>query len=107
MLRAESTTYSATHYTPNDENPALVSERQGEELVIVSGYQSRSNHRASISGSSSICSDEMMLMTMQSDNLDSSSNFRFCKELLNWVFQESGVLRASNLIHNKKGERCD
>ena len=31
---------------------------------------------------------------------------RFCKQLANWVFQESGVLRASNLRHNKKGEAC-
>lgn len=44
-----------------------------------------------------------MLLT---DNLESSSNFKFCKELTNWVFQESGVLRATNLRHHKKGEQC-
>jgi len=78
-------------------------------LVVVAGYQSRSNHRATISGSMSICSDEMMLLTVDHDaqkTIDSSTNYRFCKELLNWVFQESGVLRASNLRHNKKGEKC-
>jgi oligosaccharyltransferase complex subunit beta len=48
----------------------------------------------------------MMLLTMDSDSLESSANFKFCKDLLNWVFQESGVLRASNLRHNKKNERC-
>ena len=47
-----------------------------------------------------------MLLTMDSDSLESSANFKFCKDLLNWVFQESGVLRASNLRHNKKNERC-
>jgi len=38
--------------------------------------------------------------------LESSSNYQFCKQLLNWNFQESGVLRATNLRHNKKGEKC-
>ena len=31
---------------------------------------------------------------------------RFCYQLVNWVFQESGVLRATNLRHNKQGESC-
>ena len=57
----------------------------------------------------SICSDDLMLLTVDHDDktIGSSANYRFCKELLNWVFQESGVLRASNLRHNKSGEKCE
>jgi hypothetical protein len=55
----------------------------------------------------SICSDQMMLLTTETNKgFESSNNYRFCKELINWVFQESGVLRASNLRHSKLGERC-
>ena len=36
----------------------------------------------------------------------SEANMQFCKQLASWVFQESGVLRANNLRHNKKGEAC-
>lgn len=109
ILSANLNSYSATHYEVTAENPARISDAQGERLVVVAGYQSRSNHRATISGSMSICSDEMMLLTVDHDaakTIDSSANYRFCKELLNWVFQESGVLRATNLRHNKKGEKC-
>jgi len=52
----------------------------------------------------SICSDEMMLLG--TGRFESSDNYKFCKEMLNWVFQQSGVLRANNLRHSKKGERC-
>ena len=39
--------------------------------------------------------------------LQASVNYDFCRQLINWTFQESGILRATNLRHNKKGEeRC-
>ena len=105
ILKAKSNTYSATHYeTTTETGEQKFSDVQGEQLTVVAGYQSRSNHRATISGSMSICSDEMMLL--HSKSLESSANYKFCKEMLNWVFHESGVLRATNMRHNKKGERC-
>ena len=46
-----------------------------------------------------MCSDEFIL-------LDGTGNQKFCEELLNWNFKLSGLLRATNLRHNKKGEAC-
>ena len=45
-----------------------------------------------------ICNDELWAQ--------SAANGQFCRQLINWVFKESGVLRATNLRHNKKGEAC-
>ena len=70
----------------------------GEQLVLVSGFQTRYNNRATVSGSLKMCSDQFLAL--------SEDNLRFCEQLLNWNFQRSGVLRTSNLRHNKKGEAC-
>ena len=70
----------------------------GEQLTLVAGYQTRYNSRAAIAGSMSMCSDATMLQN--------EANMHFCKQLVSWVFQESGMLRATNLRHNKKGESC-
>ena len=60
-----------------------------------------------------MCSDEFIRKSVAaSENtkgspLDNSVNYNFCRQLANWNFQESGVLRMSNLRHNKKGDtRC-
>jgi hypothetical protein len=44
-----------------------------------------------------MCSDQMMVL--------SDKNRKFCTQLLDWTMQESGVLRAQNLRHVKKGEK--
>jgi hypothetical protein len=64
LLRAEKTTYSATQYEPTDDNPSRVSDVSGEQLVLVAGYQSRNNHRATFAGSMQMCSDSFMLQTI-------------------------------------------
>mmetsp|Transcript_1276 Transcript_1276/g.1719 ORF Transcript_1276/g.1719 Transcript_1276/m.1719 type:complete len:108 (+) Transcript_1276:767-1090(+) len=46
----------------------------------------------------SLCSDATMLAN--------DANRRFCEQLASWVFQETGVLRATNLRHNEKGVPC-
>lgn len=72
-----------------------VSEVSGEQLTLVAGYQTRYNSRATLAGSMDMCSDAVMA--------ESPDNLQFCKQLINWAFQETGVLRASNLRHNKSG----
>eukprot|EP00349_Pseudokeronopsis_sp_Brazil_P006065 CAMPEP_0202965506 /NCGR_PEP_ID=MMETSP1396-20130829/9457_1 /ASSEMBLY_ACC=CAM_ASM_000872 /TAXON_ID= /ORGANISM="Pseudokeronopsis sp., Strain Brazil" /LENGTH=145 /DNA_ID=CAMNT_0049688239 /DNA_START=745 /DNA_END=1182 /DNA_ORIENTATION=+ len=37
--------------------------------------------------------------------LESSSNYRFCKELTEWTFKQRGVIKVENMRHNKKGEK--
>ena len=46
----------------------------------------------------------MLLSLGNNGSIQSSSNFVFCKELAQWNFQQRGVLKLSNLRHNKKGE---
>ncbi len=67
----------------------------GAQLSLVSGYQSRSNHRAVFSGSLDMCSDELLAQ--------SPDNEKFCAQLINWAMQESGVLRSTGLRHFKEG----
>ena len=43
-----------------------------------------------------MCSDEFFAW-YQSDNN------RFCEEMLDWVLQESGVLRVKSIKHQKEG----
>ena len=56
ILRAESTTFSITDLEPTEETQP-VSNVSGEQLTLVAGYQSRSNNRATFSGSMAMCSD--------------------------------------------------
>ena len=44
---------------------------------------------------------------MQDGDYKSSSNYKLCGELAEWVMQERGVLRVDNVRHNKKGEEWD
>ena len=55
-----------------------------------------------------MCSDEFFMITADAQelSLESSANYQFCRQLINWNFRESGVLRTRNLMHNKRGERC-
>ena len=96
ILRAESTTVSVSE--SNNEATVQTSDLSGEQMTLVAGYQTRYNNRAVVSGSIKMCSDETLAR--------SDANLQFCKQLASWVFQESGVLRASNIRHNKKGEAC-
>ena len=95
ILRAEATTMSVTHLEDDDDAPTV----SGEQINLVAGYQSRYNNRATISGSMQMCSNEFIW-------IEGTGNQRFCEQLLNWNFKQSGVLRSTSLRHNKVGERC-
>ena len=70
------------------------SHTSGEQLTLVSGYQSRNNHRATFTGSMSMCSDEFFATFN-----GRSTNRNFCEELIDWSMQESGVLRVKDIQH--------
>ena len=56
ILRAESTAMSVTDLdASSDIDP--ISAVSGEQLTLVAGYQTRSNNRATFSGSLAMCSD--------------------------------------------------
>lgn len=100
ILRAGDSFYSRNAKPENpdsDEKQAKSAEIDGQELTLVSGYQSLNNHRAVISGSIQMCSDELMAT--------SKDNLNFCLELTNWAVQESGVIRSSGVKHwNQKAD---
>ena len=39
--------------------------------------------------------------------IQSSSNYKFCKELALWTFQQKGVIRAKEMRHNKAGSNWE
>lgn len=69
----------------------------GEQLSLVAGYQSLNNHRAAFTGSMAMCSDEYFAWFTSKDNR------KFCQEMIDWTLQESGVLRVSEIRHQKEG----
>ena len=78
----------------------------GSQLTLVSGYQTQYNLRIVVSGSLKMCSNAAFMATRDADSGDirSSSNYVLCTEMVEWNLQERGVLRASNVKHNKLGD---
>jgi len=93
ILHGEQSTMSR-HIDTKDEN----SPNTGEQLSLVAGYQSLNNHRAVFTGSMAMCSDEYFAWFA-----GHTDNRRFCEEMLDWVMGESGVLRVTNIRHQKEG----
>jgi oligosaccharyltransferase complex subunit beta len=71
----------------------------GSQITLVAGYQSLYNNRAVISGSLQMCSNQFML-----PEIFPTSNYKFCKELVDWVFKESGNVQIQNIEHRKPGQ---
>lgn len=81
----------------------------GNQLTIVAGYQTQYNLRIVISGSIKMCSNSAFMATRDAETGDirSSSNYVLCTEMVEWNLQEKGVLKVSNVKHNKVGEKWD
>lgn len=43
----------------------------------------------------------------QGNTIQSSPNYVLCTEMVEWNLQERGVLRVSNVRHNKLGDKYD
>ena len=74
----------------------------GEHIKLVTGYQARNNKRVVVLGSTEICSDKFYYLSMGEDtkSMLDSPNAVFCRDLLNWNFQRTGVLKFTNIKHN-------
>ena len=100
VLRAEKTSFSVNRKDINQ-----VSSYSGEQLTLVAAYQTRQNSRVAFSGSLKMCSNDFILKSAQATNgTHQSENLNFCNKLAEWTFKETGVVRVSNMRHNKKGE---
>lgn len=71
ILSAETSSFSAT---PEQK----FSDTQGEQITLVSGFQSRTNHRAIFSASMSMCSDQSIFDAIEQGNAALSPNLIFC-----------------------------
>ncbi|KAJ2502281.1 oligosaccharyl transferase glycoprotein complex, beta subunit [Coemansia sp. RSA 1972] len=92
VLSAPRTAYSA----PADDNAV-----PGAALDLASVFQTRSNARVAVSGSTALFSDRLM-------RASGAGNRQFAKDILQWLLQEKSVLRASSLRHSLvTGERPD
>lgn len=93
LLKADRSAFSL------DENEVVVND--GPNITLVAGYQGLNNNRATVSGSTMMCSNKQIVSTMSNALPTSSANYIFCKELIEWNFGESGIIKAENVIHNK------
>lgn len=79
ILRAESTTASKSVKEGMHLGREVLS---GEQVTLVSGIQTRSNNRGTVSGSMDMCSDRFIRKSIDGDKgapLESSVNYDFCR----------------------------
>ncbi|OMJ28945.1 Dolichyl-diphosphooligosaccharide-protein glycosyltransferase 48 kDa subunit [Smittium culicis] len=73
----------------------------GSNAKLVTTIQARNNARAVFIGSPDMLSNDFFSINKKSQIY---SNEHFSQDLTKWAFQETGVLKADNLHHHKKGE---
>jgi len=91
----------------SEEGPSEVGIVSGNQLSVVAGYQTQYNLRVVFSGSMKMCGNAAMMATrdpLQGNTIQSSSNYVLCTEMVEWNLQERGVVRATNVRHNKVGD---
>lgn len=79
ILRAEPTTASKSVKEGMHLGREALS---GEQVTLVSGIQTRSNNRGTVSGSMEMCSDRFIRKSVDGETgapLDNSVNYDFCK----------------------------
>jgi len=107
ILRADQGAYSYNPDAPERKETGIVS---GNQLTLVSGYQTKYNQRIVISGSTKMCGNDAMLANRdpaKDGSIESSPNYILCTEMVEWNLMERGVLRMDNIRHNKVGDSWD
>ncbi|GBM62824.1 Dolichyl-diphosphooligosaccharide--protein glycosyltransferase subunit [Araneus ventricosus] len=104
VLSASSTAYCYNPDSKITEYPHAV----GKNTLLISALQARNNARVVFSGSLDFFSDHFFQSGVQKvhggKKHDKSGNEPLAKALTQWVFKETGVLRAGNITHHQKGE---
>jgi len=107
ILEVLSASSSAYCYNPENkitEYPHAV----GKNTLLISALQARNNARVLFSGSLDFFSDHFFQSSVQNvhgtKKFEKSGNEALSKSLTKWVFKETGVLRAGNITHHRKGE---
>jgi len=102
VLSGSSSSYTYNPDVPVKDNPVAM----GHNTVLVAALQARNNARVVIAGSLEMFSDEFFGYDVRSKGkvlAARSGNEVFATELAKWVFQERGLLRASNVHYAVKG----
>lgn len=104
VLSASSTAYCYNPDRDITEYPHAI----GKNILLISALQARNNARVVLSGSLDFFSDHFFQSSVQKvhggQKYEKSGNEALAKALTQWVFKETGVLRAGNITHHKKGE---
>ncbi|XP_012259967.1 dolichyl-diphosphooligosaccharide--protein glycosyltransferase 48 kDa subunit [Athalia rosae] len=105
LLTAASSAYSYNPDQPVKEYPHAV----GRNTLLIAALQARNNARVLFSGSLFFFSDEAFTSSVQKAQggqyYEKSGNEAVAKAMSQWVFKESGVIRASSVSHHKVGEK--
>ncbi|KAF0293206.1 Dolichyl-diphosphooligosaccharide--protein glycosyltransferase subunit [Amphibalanus amphitrite] len=103
VLTASSSAYSYNPDSHVTEFPHAV----GKSTVLIAALQARNNARVVFSGSLDFFSDKFFTSAVHKAGgrqFLKSGNEALATALSKWVFHETGVLRAGNVKHHKKGE---
>ena len=96
VLTASSTAYSFTsdqNNVINEKSPFV-----GNSLLAMSALQTRNNNRVVFTGCPMLFSDEFINKNKK------NNNFKFMKNVVDWLLQNRGSLRAINAKHHRQGE---
>lgn len=98
VLRAPSTAYS---YNPKDEADIVEDPfATGEQLNIVSSFQSHNSARFTVVGSAEMLQNEWFLADAKLNGKSvKTANREFAKQVTEWTFKETGVLKVGKLLH--------
>jgi len=99
VLRGTPTTYSRLSAEKTGQS-GLTSEivTAGQNVVLVSAIQGRNNARVVVTGSLDLFSNELFVKS-------NGINRKFSDNIIAWNFQESGLLRVSNVKHFLQGDK--
>ncbi|KAI8454936.1 oligosaccharyltransferase 48K subunit, partial [Phakopsora pachyrhizi] len=105
ILRASPVAYSKEIGTnETDTNPFII----GDEIGLISGFQTRKQSRISFVGSIDFFSDDFFNaeLTLPDGEKTPTGNKKVAERLSKWTFQELGVLRIISASHSKvNGEK--
>jgi len=103
ILTASPYSYSHSLKKAIQKTPAIT----GKRTTLVSALQARNNARVVFSGSLDLFSNKFFNSPVQkhdSKKYDISGNKKFISELIQWNFNERGVLKAENIKHHRVDE---
>jgi len=102
---------SSTSYSHNPEEKVEDLHVAGKKTSLVTALQARNNARVVFVGSLELFSNHFFEASVSKQTADGktksfekSGNEQFAKQLVQWLFQERGILRAVNVKHHRVGE---